>query len=56
MQKRNGTGLLQVEHIRGHMRHKYSIFHCGDRKTFEVMTLASLLAEALYQENPDRTV
>ena len=37
------------------------IFHSGplsdggDRKTFEVMTLASLLAEALYQGNPNRT-
>jgi hypothetical protein len=30
--------------------------HGGDRKAFEVMTLASLLVEALYQGNPYSTM
>ena len=53
-EERIGKCLRQVEHIRGH---KYfgQLSH-GGRTTFEVMTPASLLAEALYQENPNMTM
>ena len=36
--------------------HSSKLSYGGDRKTFEVMTLASLLSEALYQGNPNRTI
>jgi hypothetical protein len=36
--------------------HSSKLSYGGDRKTFEAMTLASLLSEALYQGNPNRTI
>ena len=46
-EERTGKCLRQVEHIRGHLRHRYSI-------TVNQFMVASLLAETLYQGNPDR--
>jgi hypothetical protein len=40
-EEKTGKCLRQVEHIRGHLQHRYSITvnnYGGDRKTFEVMT------------------
>ena len=61
-EERTGKCLRQVEHIRGHLWHIYSI--TVNRKIFEVMTstlpkgtlgsVASLLAATLYQGNLDR--
>jgi hypothetical protein len=36
--------------------HSGKLTHGGDHNTFEVMTLASLLVEALYQGNPNSTM
>jgi hypothetical protein len=36
------------------IEHSGKLIHGGDRNAFEVMTLASLLVEALYQGNPNK--
>ena len=66
-EEKTGKCLRQVEHIRGHLQHRYSITdnnYGGDRKTFEVMTstypigtlglVAALLAATHYQGNHER--